>query len=192
MTLVWSTWFLGPQTERLSSSLSNHILISLKALELEEEPGKRHAFWWSSNDSSVCVLQGTYGLEAAIVEIKECKNQIRVRDLEAEAMTKEINQLEMRINDLMDENEDFREKLGQFFLKSCYSHISMYSDTDLIWPGEMKFILLLFILFFFMIQGLEPKQEVDLTEFRRAKELRQRQYKAENQVLTKEVELQML
>lgn len=59
------------------------------------------------------VFQGTDGLVAAVAEIKESKTQIRTRDREIESMTREINQLELKINDLLDENEELRGRLGQ-------------------------------------------------------------------------------
>nr|XP_020849162.1 centrosomal protein of 290 kDa [Phascolarctos cinereus] len=88
---------------------------------------------------------GLYGLEDAVAEIKTYKSQVKIRDREIEALTTEMNKLELKINDFLDENEDLRERLG-----------------------------------------LDPKTMIDLTEFRKSKNLKQQQYKAENQVLLKE------
>ncbi|KAM9311658.1 centrosomal protein of 290 kDa [Gastrophryne carolinensis] len=90
---------------------------------------------------------GIYGLEEAVAEIKELKTNVNIRDREIEALTADINKLEIKLNDVLDENEDLRERLG-----------------------------------------LDPKTVIDLTTFRNVKTLKQQQYRAENQILLKEIE----
>lgn len=60
-------------------------------------------------------LQGIYGLEEAVAEIKDLKKQIKIRDHEIESLIKEVNKLEFKINDFLDENEDLRERLGMLY-----------------------------------------------------------------------------
>ncbi|XP_021960542.2 centrosomal protein of 290 kDa [Folsomia candida] len=55
---------------------------------------------------------GQYGLPEAVSEIKDLKIQIRIRDKQVEGVTQEINILYMQVNDLQEESEMLREKLG--------------------------------------------------------------------------------
>ncbi|XP_075006769.1 centrosomal protein of 290 kDa isoform X4 [Calonectris borealis] len=55
---------------------------------------------------------GIYGLEEAVAEIKDLKKQVKIRDHEIETLIKEVNKLELKINDFLDENEELRERLG--------------------------------------------------------------------------------
>uniref|UniRef100_A0A8C3QVX2 Centrosomal protein 290 n=1 Tax=Cyanoderma ruficeps TaxID=181631 RepID=A0A8C3QVX2_9PASS len=55
---------------------------------------------------------GIYGLEEAVTEIKDLRKQVKIREHEIESLIKEINKLELKINDLLDENEELRERLG--------------------------------------------------------------------------------
>ncbi|NXL50761.1 CE290 protein, partial [Podilymbus podiceps] len=55
---------------------------------------------------------GIYGLEEAVAEIRDLKKQVKIRDHEIETLIKEVNKLEIKINDFLDENEELRERLG--------------------------------------------------------------------------------
>ncbi|XP_066265930.1 centrosomal protein of 290 kDa-like [Branchiostoma lanceolatum] len=91
--------------------------------------------------------QGEYGLAEAVQEIKAHKTQLKVRERSIEELTQHINKIELEMNDLWDENEDLRERLG-----------------------------------------LDAKEPLDISQFRNKKNMRNERYRAENQVLMKEVE----
>jgi len=54
-------------------------------------------------------------LEEAVAEIKDFKKQIKIRDREIETLIKEVNKLELKMNDFLDENEELRERLGMLY-----------------------------------------------------------------------------
>lgn len=55
---------------------------------------------------------GDYQLEQAVAEIKALKNQIKVRDRDIQNLINNVNKLDMTLNEVLDENDDFRAKLG--------------------------------------------------------------------------------
>lgn len=55
---------------------------------------------------------GDYQLQQAINEIKGLKTQIKVRDRDIENLTKEVNKIDMTLNEILEENEELRAKLG--------------------------------------------------------------------------------
>nr|XP_039270892.1 centrosomal protein of 290 kDa-like isoform X2 [Styela clava] len=93
------------------------------------------------------IESGEYGLSEAVHEIKECKNQIKVRDQNIEELIRQVNQLEEKLNDILEENDEFRERLG-----------------------------------------INPRDLTDIAKMRKSRALRQQQYRAENQILLKEIE----
>lgn len=62
---------------------------------------------------------GTCGLNSAFEEFKKWKHKIKVKDCDMEALTMVINHLEMRIKDLIIENEDLKKKQGAGIKELC-------------------------------------------------------------------------
>jgi chromosome segregation ATPase len=55
---------------------------------------------------------GVYGLKDAARELKQIKLEKSLRDREIASLTKQINQYESQLSDVVDENEELRERLG--------------------------------------------------------------------------------
>ena len=55
---------------------------------------------------------GDYQLQQAVNEIKGLKSQIKIRDREIENLTKNVNKIDCTLNEILEENEELRAKLG--------------------------------------------------------------------------------
>lgn len=55
---------------------------------------------------------GNYQIQQAVEEIKGLKNQVKVRDRDIQQLTKHLNKLDVTLNDILEENDDLRAKLG--------------------------------------------------------------------------------
>eukprot|EP00057_Strongylocentrotus_purpuratus_P025575 XP_011680049.1 PREDICTED: centrosomal protein of 290 kDa-like [Strongylocentrotus purpuratus] len=56
--------------------------------------------------------EGEYGLAEAVQEIKLGKKQIALRDRNIEQLTQNVNKAEIQLNELLEENEELRSRLG--------------------------------------------------------------------------------
>jgi centrosomal protein CEP290 len=55
---------------------------------------------------------GDYQLQQAVNEIKGLKGQIKIRDRDIENLTKTVNKIDCTLNEILEENEELRAKLG--------------------------------------------------------------------------------
>ena len=53
-------------------------------------------------------MAGEFSLADAVRELREARNQVRVRDRQITELTALINSLQININDLIEENGDLR------------------------------------------------------------------------------------
>ena len=66
-------------------------------------------------------MAGEFSLADAVRELREARNQVRVRDRQITELTALINSLQININDLIEENGDLR--LEYIY---CYSWVRIY------------------------------------------------------------------
>jgi centrosomal protein CEP290 len=55
---------------------------------------------------------GDYQLQQAVGEIKNNKNQIKIRDRDIETLTKHVNKIDFVLNEALEENDELRARLG--------------------------------------------------------------------------------